>query len=684
MKLTDALRALAKRASPLPLPRPGAGPVSLLIGDLAQPDVKPIDTKPEQLGAYAGWVYAAASLLARDVRAQPVHLYRLPARGGDNRVEVEMPQVLKRPNSIMAWGDLLELTQLHLDLAGEAFWHLVTDQRGRVIGIQSLAPHWVTEPVVSDEGLVAWRVQVPGWGQVRELPASDVVWFRYPHPASPWRGASPVEAFGVAQHFDLYLRAYGATMLRNDAGVPTGILSTNLDLREDQIEAIRERWIERYYRRRDGVAVLTNGATYQPIAIPISDIKFLELGRFNRDMILGIYGVPASKLGLVDDVNRANAEANDATYRANALHPRLRRIAEAVTTHVLPRVMDRRSRYALEFENPERGDPELELRWYTTGLSLGAITRNEYRQRLGLEPALDGDVYLVSTNKEPVAQARTPSQTRSGMAQRLRLTELEFVAVQEPLERKLRANVRRLFTAEAKRVIAAARRVIAQRSGLQTRDWYDELLEESTEDWTEKLLEAWVEGMERGWGLAERVLDEQAEGTSVTWELYSPQAVEYAERYVATLVRGILDTTREGIREVIAAAIREGWGQDKTAEALRILYDQFKGARAKTIARTETARAINWGQREHVQEAARRWGMEVKRRWVAVMDERTRPTHAAAHGQLRDLHEPFEVGGAYLMFPGDPNGPAGETINCRCTVMYDVVHYGGGTTNEHE
>jgi uncharacterized protein with gpF-like domain len=33
------------------------------------------------------------------------------------------------------------------------------------------------------------------------------------------------------------------------------------------------------------------------------------------------------------------------------------------------------------------------------------------------------------------------------------------------------------------------------------------------------------------------------------------------------------------------------------------------------------------------------------------------------------MGQPFIVGGARLMQPGDPAGPPGETIQCRCTVL---------------
>ena len=64
------------------------------------------------------------------------------------------------------------------------------------------------------------------------------------------------------------------------------------------------------------------------------------------------------------------------------------------------------------------------------------------------------------------------------------------------------------------------------------------------------------------------------------------------------------------------------------------------------------------------------------KRWVATPDKRTRESHLRAHIRYAanpiPVSEPFVVGGARLRFPLDPNGPPGETINCRCREL--VVH----------
>jgi 8-oxo-dGTP pyrophosphatase MutT (NUDIX family) len=89
-----------------------------------------------------------------------------------------------------------------------------------------------------------------------------------------------------------------------------------------------------------------------------------------------------------------------------------------------------------------------------------------------------------------------------------------------------------------------------------------------------------------------------------------------------------------------------------------------------TMTRTETMTALNAGAAHGALAEQERTGQPWEKRWQCTHDQRVRETHLNADGQVRPLTEPFEIGGHRLQFPGDPLGPAGEVINCRCSARY--------------
>ena len=129
----------------------------------------------------------------------------------------------------------------------------------------------------------------------------------------------------------------------------------------------------------------------------------------------------------------------------------------------------------------------------------------------------------------------------------------------------------------------------------------------------------------------------------------------------------------EDVRDLLKRAASEGWGERKTKIELgRMLgTSRRKGeattayaARLRTLART--AATANAAHRMATSDLARKRG---RLRWVTVHDNRVRPTHVDADGQVQDLGTPFHVGDAHLLYPGDPAGPLKETANCRCILI---------------
>lgn len=94
--------------------------------------------------------------------------------------------------------------------------------------------------------------------------------------------------------------------------------------------------------------------------------------------------------------------------------------------------------------------------------------------------------------------------------------------------------------------------------------------------------------------------------------------------------------------------------------------------RARTIARTETLRAINEGDEElwnQAVEAGEIDPADIENVWHTAADERVRSSHRFMNGQRRGFQEPFRSGnGNALRFPGDPRAPRSDVVNCRCVV----------------
>lgn len=106
--------------------------------------------------------------------------------------------------------------------------------------------------------------------------------------------------------------------------------------------------------------------------------------------------------------------------------------------------------------------------------------------------------------------------------------------------------------------------------------------------------------------------------------------------------------------------------------------DRLLQLRGENIGRTEALTAFSAARDEAFRQAVDTGLVQpenVRKKWSATGDARTRETHEEMNGEEVSMDDPFDSpSGARLMFPGDTSLGAGpeEIINCRCMAEYRV------------
>lgn len=171
-------------------------------------------------------------------------------------------------------------------------------------------------------------------------------------------------------------------------------------------------------------------------------------------------------------------------------------------------------------------------------------------------------------------------------------------------------------------------------------------------------------------------LIEDAQKTQTNWE----QIVNrWFTSSVIDLSDLMTDTTAKSVRQIVKEAIIEGKSIREFQNDLMASYSVSE-RRAELIGRTEIIRASNAGSLLGAEET----GIPMNKYWLATRDNRTRglnPKDIFDHYSMDEnkgipLDEAFNVSGEYLQHPVDFRGSPGNTINCRCTLTYEVIEEG--------
>ena len=135
-----------------------------------------------------------------------------------------------------------------------------------------------------------------------------------------------------------------------------------------------------------------------------------------------------------------------------------------------------------------------------------------------------------------------------------------------------------------------------------------------------------------------------------------------------TLVSGTAKKTLIGItQQLMRDPEFMSLGNQQKGRILNSQFSRYSNNQAERLVRTEATAAANFATMESATTIFP--GAQMRKEWIASFDDRTRSTHSeAGSSDPIPYNDPFMVGGSFLMYPGDPSGPAAEVINCRCSV----------------
>lgn len=427
------------------------------------------------------------------------------------------------------------------------------------------------------------------------------------------------------------------------------------------------------------------------------DAKFIEQHKASLEMVAISLGVPWSKL---DASGRTfdNATQEDASFWESTILPDLRTYEDEINMELAPRVGTDTGWFDLSSVKALKVKPE------PTTAKVGApalvqaqiMTVNEARAEYGLPPVPDGDrmmtaeeiallrggpgpsdvgapVRSIEAPPEPKIPAR-PAPTRTAPVEvvetRMTAAELEqrrariwrrTDATAKMLESRWQRAFTKLFErqgdATLSRLTGKRGRQLERRDSVDPASIFDaNFWKKETEGVADDLYEAVTTAS------GSRLTDT----LGIDFDLADPRVRDFIKARANQLAGQVTDTTYGAITDVLAEGAAAGEGIPELAARVRHVFDVASESRSVTIARTEVISAYNGSTAEFAVIA----GPDVVagQEWIATRDSRTRSTHSSVDGDIAMVGETFSVGGSTMLYPGDPNGAAKETVNCRCTV----------------
>jgi len=347
--------------------------------------------KASQLKANLGWVYAVNQAISDDCGAVKLKLFKKKKDGDLEEIyEHEVLDLLDNPNNLISSKQMWSLHYSYLNLTGESYI-LKLDKKGEPLTDRSVLPsalfplpsHLCTFVI----GKTSFEDSYVQYG-TKKYPIQAIIRDINPDPENPYFGMSVVRKASLTVDTDIQMKRWNNKLFKNGAR-PGAVIEIPDRMSNEDFKRFKQEFDEAYggtsnvFRR----IILEGGAKITPYMLNASELDFLESKRFTRDEVLAMFRTSGSSIGITEDVNRANAEAQEYQYAKRIIKPRLEQFIDIINSRVLKPIYG--NDIVVGFEDVVPEDRTQKLNEANLGVNKW-FTIDEVREMYGYEPLPDG------------------------------------------------------------------------------------------------------------------------------------------------------------------------------------------------------------------------------------------------------------------------------------------------------
>jgi HK97 family phage portal protein len=357
------------------------------VGSIISPVFKeiPPDSKSGKFltEGLRSWAFIAISAIADEIATTEISLYK---KVGSDWLDQENHKALKlieKPNNFQTKEDFLWLTVVYWLSEGEAPIYLNSPKNPTEMVL--LNPERLTLEF-DDKNIIGKYIYRQSDGKRTIIPAENMLMLKIPSVYSPFRGTGLMRYIAQTLDIDNYIDEYVKLFFYNDT-TPGAVLETEQELNKNIVERLKNQFRNRHQGVKNShkLAILEKGMKYKKTSSNINELQLKELNDLIRDKVLACFRVPKSVLGIVEDVNRSNAEASSYTFSKRCIEPKVKMIQGQLNQFLLPRISDSDNLW-FEFENVVDEDKLVNAQINEIGVRNGWLTKNEVRETMGLDP----------------------------------------------------------------------------------------------------------------------------------------------------------------------------------------------------------------------------------------------------------------------------------------------------------